>query len=157
VLILTGALPLMVAGGGQAADDGGPVARKSPTSSRVAAAGPIVGGLNLEAGFARSTVDLAGEAARGESATMSAGAAEPETEALGGLLRRLRDRTGCAMVIVAHDVPLLLSIADRLVAMDLGRVIADGLPADVVRHPAVVSSYLGAAADRAMISQQRRH
>jgi ABC-type branched-subunit amino acid transport system ATPase component/ABC-type branched-subunit amino acid transport system permease subunit len=82
----------------------------------------------------------------------SAGLAEPETQALGGLLRRVRDRTGCAIVIVAHDVPLLLAIADRLVAMDLGRIIADGPPADVVRHPAVVSSYLGSAADRAMIS-----
>ena len=82
----------------------------------------------------------------------SAGLAEPETQALGGLLRRVRDRTGCAIVIVAHDVPLLLAIADRLVAMDLGRIIADGPPADVVRHPAVVSSYLGTAANRAMIS-----
>ena len=82
----------------------------------------------------------------------SAGLAEPETQALGGLLRRVRDRTGCAIVIVAHDVPLLLAIADRLVAMDLGRIIADGPPADVVRHPAVVSSYLGSAANRAMIS-----
>jgi ABC-type branched-subunit amino acid transport system ATPase component len=82
----------------------------------------------------------------------SAGLAEPETEALGGLLRRLRDRTGCAIVIVAHDVPLLLAIADRLVAMDLGRVVADGPPTEVVRHPDVVSSYLGTAADRAMIA-----
>ena len=83
----------------------------------------------------------------------SAGLAEPETQALGRLLLRVRDSTGCAIVIVAHDVPLLLSIADRLVAMDLGRVIADGPPAEVVRHPDVVSSYLGSAADRAMIGQ----
>jgi ABC-type branched-subunit amino acid transport system ATPase component/ABC-type branched-subunit amino acid transport system permease subunit len=82
----------------------------------------------------------------------SAGLAEPETQALGRLLLRVRDLTGCAIVIVAHDVPLLLSIADRLVAMDLGRVIADGPPNDVVRHPDVVSSYLGSATDRAMIS-----
>jgi len=82
----------------------------------------------------------------------SAGLAEPETEALGRLLLRVRDRTGCAVVIVAHDVPLLLSVADRLVAMDLGRVVADGTPGDVVRHPAVVTSYLGSAADSAMIS-----
>ncbi|HEV7535610.1 MAG TPA: ABC transporter ATP-binding protein, partial [Acidimicrobiia bacterium] len=82
----------------------------------------------------------------------SAGLAEPETEALGAMLRRVRDRTGCAIVIVAHDVPLLLAIADRLVAMDLGRVVTDGPPAEVVRHPDVVSSYLGTAADRAMIA-----
>jgi branched-chain amino acid transport system ATP-binding protein len=82
----------------------------------------------------------------------SAGLAEPETQALGRLLLRVRDRTGCAIVIVAHDVPLLLSIADRLVAMDLGRVIADGRPAEVVRHPAVVSSYLGSGAVPAILS-----
>ena len=82
----------------------------------------------------------------------SAGLAEPETQALGRLLLRVRDRTGCAIVIVAHDVPLLLSVADRLVAMDLGRVIADGPPAEVVRHPAVVSSYLGSGIDSAMIA-----
>jgi branched-chain amino acid transport system ATP-binding protein len=82
----------------------------------------------------------------------SAGLAEPETQALGRLLLRVRDLTGCAIVIVAHDVPLLLSIADRLVAMDLGRIVADGPPGDVVRHPDVVRSYLGSAGDRAMIA-----
>jgi hypothetical protein len=82
-LILAGGVPLVGSGRGQAADSPDPVASKSPTrtelvgsaSARVAAAGPIVGGLNLEAGFARSTVELTGDAARGESATMSAGAA----------------------------------------------------------------------------------
>jgi ABC-type branched-subunit amino acid transport system ATPase component/ABC-type branched-subunit amino acid transport system permease subunit len=82
----------------------------------------------------------------------SAGLAEPETEALGRLLLRVRDRTACAVVIVAHDVPLLLTIADRLVAMDLGKVVADGPPGEVVRHPDVVRSYLGTAAGRAMIA-----
>ena len=58
----------------------------------------------------------------------------------------------CAIVIVAHDVPLLLSVADLLVAMDLVRVIADGPPAEVVRQPAVVSPYLGSGIDSAMIA-----
>ena len=86
----------------------------------------------------------------------SAGLAEPETQALGGLLRRVRDRTGCAIVIVAHDVPLLLAVADRLVAMELGRIIADGPPAEVVRHPAVVTSYLGSAAAKELDRQTSR-
>jgi len=47
------------------------------------------------------------------------------------------------LVVVEHDVPLLLAACDRLVAMDLGRVIADGPPAVVVADPAVVASYLG--------------
>jgi ABC-type branched-subunit amino acid transport system ATPase component/ABC-type branched-subunit amino acid transport system permease subunit len=73
----------------------------------------------------------------------SAGLAQAEAEALGPLLRRVRDRSGCAVVIVAHDVPLLLAASDRLAAMDLGRVITTGPPADVVHHPDVVASYLG--------------
>ncbi|MCA1843246.1 MAG: hypothetical protein LC792_08665, partial [Actinobacteria bacterium] len=85
VLILGGTLSLIGPGRGQAADDpagsspsGGPGMRTEPVgsaSARVAGAGPIAGGLSLEAGFGKSTVDLSGDAARGESATMSAGAA----------------------------------------------------------------------------------
>jgi ABC-type branched-subunit amino acid transport system ATPase component/ABC-type branched-subunit amino acid transport system permease subunit len=73
----------------------------------------------------------------------SAGLAQAEAEALGPLLRRVRDASGCAVVIVAHDVPLLLAACDRLAAMDLGRIIAAGPPGDVVRHPHVIASYLG--------------
>ncbi|HEY0398829.1 MAG TPA: hypothetical protein VGF00_10600, partial [Acidimicrobiia bacterium] len=79
-LILAGALPLLTAGRGQAADGAaaGPT-RTEPFGSaqaRVAAAGPFVSGLSLETGFATSTVDLSGEAARSESTTVTAGAAE---------------------------------------------------------------------------------
>jgi hypothetical protein len=82
VLVVAGATALVVPGRGGAADNPQP-APNAPTrselvgsaSSRVAAAGPIVGGLSLEAGFATSTVELVGQAARGESATMTAGAA----------------------------------------------------------------------------------
>jgi len=79
-LILTGAVPLITAGRGQAADGpGGPAAtRTEPFGSaqaRVAAAGPFVSGLSLETGFATSTVELSGDAARGESTTVTAGAA----------------------------------------------------------------------------------
>lgn len=76
----------------------------------------------------------------------SAGIAQREAEALGPVLRRFRDATGAAMVIVEHDVPLLRSTCDRLVAMDLGAVIAEGRPADVLADPAVVAAYLGTSA-----------
>jgi branched-chain amino acid transport system ATP-binding protein len=72
-----------------------------------------------------------------------AGLAQRETEAMAPLLRRLRDATGAALVVVEHDVPMLLAACDRLVAMELGRVIADGPPAEVVRDERVIASYLG--------------
>ena len=73
----------------------------------------------------------------------SGGVAQRETEALAPLLRKLRDETGCAMLVVEHDMALLSSICDRLVALELGAVIADGTPAEVLSHPAVIASYLG--------------
>jgi ABC-type glutathione transport system ATPase component len=47
------------------------------------------------------------------------------------------------MLIVEHDVGLLMDTCERLIAMDLGRVIADGDPRDVIRDPAVLASYFG--------------
>ncbi len=76
----------------------------------------------------------------------SAGIAQKEAEALGPLLVRVRDATGSALVIVEHDIPLLSGTCDRMVAMDIGRVIATGPPREVVRAPAVVASYLGTEA-----------
>jgi branched-chain amino acid transport system ATP-binding protein len=73
----------------------------------------------------------------------SSGIAQREVEALGALIRRIRDATGAAMLVVEHDIPLVRTVADRLVAMDQGRVIAEGPPLEVLAHPAVVAAYLG--------------
>jgi ABC-type branched-subunit amino acid transport system ATPase component len=83
----------------------------------------------------------------------SSGIAQRETEALSPLLRRIRDETGASLVVVEHDIPLVRSVADRIVAMDRGAVIADGPPADVLRHEAVVTAYLGV--DHAAIERSR--
>ncbi|MEN3272185.1 MAG: hypothetical protein V7636_946, partial [Actinomycetota bacterium] len=77
----------------------------------------------------------------------SSGIAQKETEALAPLLLRIRDGLGAALLVIEHDMPLVTSVADRLVAMDQGRVIAEGDPDEVLRHPAVVASYLGTSAE----------
>jgi ABC-type branched-subunit amino acid transport system ATPase component/ABC-type branched-subunit amino acid transport system permease subunit len=73
----------------------------------------------------------------------SAGLAQRETEAVGPLLRQVAEESGCSMVVIEHDMALLSSICDRLVALELGHVIAEGPPRRVLADPAVVASYLG--------------
>ena len=73
----------------------------------------------------------------------SSGIAQRETEALGPLLKQIQSDTGCALLVIEHDMPLITAISDRIIALELGHPIAEGTPAQVVRDPAVVSSYLG--------------
>jgi ABC-type branched-subunit amino acid transport system ATPase component len=97
----------------------------------------------------RRIVDLACTLAHGPSVLLldepSSGIAQREAEALGPLLLRIRERTGATLLVIEHDVPLLLSIADRVVALDLGEIVAVGSPEEVVNDERVVQSYLGAS------------
>ncbi len=73
----------------------------------------------------------------------SSGIAQRESEALGPLMLKIRDQLGASLLVIEHDLPLLSSVADRMIAMDLGSVIAMGTPQEVVHDPKVVASYLG--------------
>ena len=73
----------------------------------------------------------------------SGGVAQKETEALGPMLRQVAARTGCSVLIIEHDMPMVSGLCDRLIALELGGVIAEGTPAEVLAHPAVIASYLG--------------
>ncbi|MBN2621861.1 MAG: ATP-binding cassette domain-containing protein, partial [Acidimicrobiales bacterium] len=95
----------------------------------------------------RRVVDLACVLAQGPTVLLldepSSGIAQREAEALAPMLRRVRDELGASLLVIEHDLPLLSSISDRLIALDLGRIVAEGAPNDVIEHPAVVASYLG--------------
>jgi branched-chain amino acid transport system ATP-binding protein len=73
----------------------------------------------------------------------SSGIAQAEAELLGPLLRRVRHETGCALLIIEHDMPLITAVSDELIALERGRVIARGSPADVLADERVVHAYLG--------------
>ncbi|MDX6661093.1 MAG: hypothetical protein QOJ55_1915, partial [Solirubrobacteraceae bacterium] len=73
----------------------------------------------------------------------SSGIAQRETEALAPLLRRIQAEIGCALLVIEHDMGLVTGISDRMLALELGSIIAEGSPAAVIADPTVVSSYLG--------------
>jgi branched-chain amino acid transport system ATP-binding protein len=73
----------------------------------------------------------------------SSGIAQRETEALGPLLERIQAEMGCALLVIEHDMPLISSVSDRLIALELGHPIAVGTPDAVLEDPRVVTSYLG--------------
>jgi ABC-type branched-subunit amino acid transport system ATPase component len=73
----------------------------------------------------------------------SSGIAQRETEALGELLGDLKTQLQATLVVIEHDIPLIMSLSDRIVAMDTGKVIAAGAPEAVKADPHVVEAYLG--------------
>jgi ABC-type branched-subunit amino acid transport system ATPase component len=59
------------------------------------------------------------------------------------VVRRLAQDTGCGILVIEHDIPLVTSLADHLLAMQLGRNLVEGDPDVVVSDPRVVEAYLG--------------
>ena len=95
----------------------------------------------------RRVVDLACQVAHRPTVILldepSSGIAQREVEALAPVLLRLRDEMGASLVVIEHDMPLISTISDRLIALDQGSVLAIGSPADVLPHPDVVRAIWG--------------
>jgi len=72
----------------------------------------------------------------------AAGLRPPEKEALAKVLRQIRDE-GVTILIVEHDMDFVMGLVDRIVVMDFGIKLAEGLPAEIRAHPRVQEAYLG--------------
>jgi branched-chain amino acid transport system ATP-binding protein len=81
----------------------------------------------------------------------SSGIAQRETEALAPLLLRVRDETGAGLLVIEHDMPLIRSISDEILALEMGQVVTQGAPDQVLDDPRVVAAYLGT--DQAVVQR----
>ena len=73
----------------------------------------------------------------------TAGVAQRETEAFGPLLKQIQQELHATMIVIEHDMPMIMTLSDRVYCLEAGQVIAEGPPDEVRNDPRVVASYLG--------------
>ena len=103
-----------------------------------------VGNLNLhEQRFLELARALAGQPRLLVLDEVMAGLNDAELEASIEIIRAIRDQFNMTIIWVEHVMKAVMSLAERIVVLNFGDVLTEGLPEDVMRHPAVVKAYLG--------------
>jgi branched-chain amino acid transport system ATP-binding protein len=73
----------------------------------------------------------------------AAGMTPREKDEIVGLIGRLRDERGYAIIVIEHDMPVVKGVSDRVIALDYGKKIAEGTYNEVASNPRVIEAYLG--------------
>jgi branched-chain amino acid transport system ATP-binding protein len=103
-------------------------------------AGSLPIGIARMVEFARAIVDEPRLLLLDEPAS---GLDETESERLGVQIDAVRDETDCAVLLVEHNAGFVMEHSDRVIVLDLGTVLAEGLPGDIQQNQAVRDAYLG--------------
>src|SRR5262249_62140748 len=109
-------------------------------SMRKERAGSLPIGIARMVEFARAIVDEPKLLLLDEPAS---GLDESEAERLGEQIDAVRDETGCAILLVEHNAGFVMEHSDRVIVLDLGEVLAEGLPDEIQQDQRVRDAYLG--------------